>query len=548
MKTTVLIGLFVLALFACAGNTPSNSNTPPPPPPVQTTTLENLTGHVVDRKGGAAVVGATVGVPGTNLTTTTDLNGAFKLTVPSNVTTLEISKPKMASVRVEGFDLQAGPVSLEEVMRPLFDPAINATAPEVTLDITSGQEFTDAINVRVQATVATPDKNRSVAALVGLGSAGGSSGYLNRGAVRARDLAFDGDEVITLKGAGLLPYAGTPELHVVVYDAAYNRTHLIRKIKLNVTPTAASSDPAAAKNVFATAITFPDYATFGAFSVRPQATNALQAMARGDDATALDLAAPDEFASTQAMLKPQAASDGTLLWVTLDFDLDPDRVPATLEVLRSFDGTNFSVIGRTEPAALILNPVNPALGMQFRDSSAALRPGQKTYYKIASVTGSARAESGVVSTTPLPRYSVQLVLPGALATGVSRSPTYRWESTGASARQLAKVIVLDRLQSEGSGVIWVGPNLFDRNSVVHNVDGAAREARLQANHAYSWQLAAITFPDERNAKGQLQPSAFSIAADLFALYANITGVGDPATGEPFPVQTGPVAEFVTGGL
>ena len=50
----------------------------------------NISGTVVDESG-EPVIGATVVTTGTNRSTITDLNGAFKLSVPSTAKTIEIS-------------------------------------------------------------------------------------------------------------------------------------------------------------------------------------------------------------------------------------------------------------------------------------------------------------------------------------------------------------------------------------------------------------------------------------------------------------------------
>ena len=65
---TVLCGLAVI-LCACGGS--GATNPPPPSQPVATAT-PNLGGTVVERRGGAPVVGATVRVVGSDLTTVTD--------------------------------------------------------------------------------------------------------------------------------------------------------------------------------------------------------------------------------------------------------------------------------------------------------------------------------------------------------------------------------------------------------------------------------------------------------------------------------------------
>jgi hypothetical protein len=76
--------------------------------------------------------------------------------------------------------------------------------------------------------------------------------------------------------------------------------------------------------------------------------------------------------------------------------------------------------------------------------------------------------------------------------------------------------------------------------VPHGAVGAPAQDRLQANHGYTWQLAAMTSDATRNADNKLDPTAYSVAVDYFGAFAGFTGVA------PTAKANGPVNEFVTG--
>ena len=497
-----------------------------------------FSGSVALQRAGAAVAGATVKVEGRDVQTTTDANGRFALKVPISAKTLLITKDGYGTVRIENLDPTQTPV-LDEIMRPLFDLSLPSVAPTVTLDLADGVTIGNQ-DLTITATVqTTSEANPPKDGIASVGSSAGNSGYLNAGRVRSVVSVADGTGVFSFKAASLAAFSGLTEVHVNIYDFNGNHTDVIRYVKAAGTANAVTA--VAPTKLAPTAVTFADTGTFGALGKNPQAGAALKRWALSGDAGALNALAsggarPDSTVQPDNTVQPQAAPQGTNLWVDVNFSYDPAApTPRAFELYRSLDGSSYTQVLSVAPAAVRVDPKKPESGYVIRDTSSLLTPGTKTYYKVRAVSDAGGQDSAAVDVTPLGRYSITLTSPGQAATGVETRPIFRWKTSGASAQEVFQILVLDRLQAEGSTTQWISAP-FDKttaynvgNAVIYNADGLAQSQYLQPFHAYEWQMAAAT----ASADGK----AVSIAADFF----NILGL----TG--FPVRTGPVNEFVTGG-
>lgn len=515
-------------------------------PPEQTVAFS---GSVAAQRAGAAVAGATVRVEGGSVQTTTDAQGRFALKVPVSAKVLLIEKAGYGTVRVENIDTST-PQTLEEIMPFLFDLSLPSVAPTVTLQVqTNPQEmdpakanfapFNDGAvvgdqNLILKATVTTasPDRNPPASGIASIGSSAGNSGYLNAGRVRSTTSVADGTGLFAFAKSSFAAFNGTVEVHVNIFDFNGNHTDVIRRVKVGGAANAAAV--VAPTNVAPTAITFADTATFGALSKNPGAAQLLKQYLSSRDAKVLNaLRAPAGQVTAQTGVRPQAAPQGTVLWVDVGFTYDPGApAPRAFELYRSLDGSNYSKVLTAAPARVkVAVPAGqPDKGLYtIRDTSSLLTPGVKTYYKVRAVGDAGMQDSGVQNVTPLGRYRVELVAPGQAVTGVDRIPVFRWKTYGASDKELLSVLVFDRTEAEGKTTQYISDPVSG-NALIYNADGLARTPRLQAYHAYDWQLAAVT----SNAAG----TAFSIAADFFNLF-QVTA---------FPVEGGPVNEFVTGGL
>ncbi|ADV68822.1 carboxypeptidase regulatory-like domain-containing protein [Deinococcus maricopensis] len=517
-QSTKLLGL--IGALALAGCNPAS-----PTSPAQTT----LSGVVSVGRAGAAAEGATVTVVGTNTKTTTDATGHFSLRATGKTNNLLITKEGYASTRVENIDTSKDQ-KVEEILRRSFDPNLPSTPPTVTVDLQDGATVGDKdLVLKVKTTTSSPDVNAPATGIVSLEVPAGSSGYLNAGRTRSTSFDLTGDDTFTIKAADFAAYTGDLDVHVTVYDFNGNRTHVIRHVKVSAAANnAAVTQPT---NLAPLAVTFADTGTFGALGKNPAAGAALKALLKGNAAPLNALRK-----TSAATVTPQAAPNGTILWVDVNFTYDPTKpAPRAFELYRSLDDKTYTKAVTVDPSDIVQNKTTG--DYLIRDTSAELTPGVKTYYKIRAVSDAGNADSASVSVTPLNRFQVNLVSPGQGTTGVDRRPIFRWNATGAGASSLYYVLVFDRTQAEGNTTAWRSNLITNETAAVYNQDGRAALTSLQAYHAYDWQLAALTTDNQDASK----VTAVSLGADFFNLFG-ITPSGVDS------VQAGPVNEFVTGGL
>lgn len=502
-RNTYLLGLIgLLALASCGpDNTPGATNT--------------LVGVTTQGRAQEAVVGATVNAG--KMTTTTDSNGQFNLEVYGNRVNVTASKSGYAASTVENVDAQqAAPLDL--IMLPVYDPELPAVSPTVQVNgVKDGDTVGDAdLTLKVTVKTADPTRNPIKSAIASLEVPAGTSGTLNRG--RVRQLFGDPrstEEEVTFKKSDFAAYKGDLELHVVVYDLNGNRTDVIRHVKASgAANTAAVVAPT---EVSPFALTYGDNVTFGAYQVSPAAVKAML----GGEAQAKT---PDT--------QPQAAPAGKALWVDVDF-VYTAPAPRAFELWRSLDGKTYSKVVSSAPASVVVSQDKGTY--RLRDTGSALTPGVKTYYKVRAISDAGSADSDVQEVTPLGAFNVKLLAPAQATTGVDRVPIFRWSATGAAAKSYYHVIVLDRVQASGQTTAWVSEEL-EATEAVYNFDGLAALPRLQPYHAYDWQVAGITVSEDEKAA--------AIGADYF----NLFGLSPlPSNPDTF-TRSGPVHEFVTGGL
>jgi hypothetical protein len=489
-----------------------------------------VSGAVSVARAGTPVSGATVSVVGTTLQTTTDADGRYSLAVPIGGATLLITKDGYAATRVENIDT-SGPVVVDEILQVAFRPDLPSVAPTVTTDLVDGATISGDLKIKVNTVTASPSNNGPTSGIVSVGTDAGNSGFLNAGRTRSV-VTLTGNDTFSFKASDLAGFSGNTDIHIDIYDFNGNRTHLIRHVKI---ASAANTGAVVAPTALApTAVTFGNTNTFGALSLNPQAAtqfgDLLQQWAKTGSAAGLrDLAAQANKLNSAQGVTPQAAAPETVLWVDINFKYDPAApAPRSFELYRSLDGQTYTKVLTAAPAQVLKDATKPTGGYLMRDNSAQLTPGVQTSYRVRAVSDTASQDSAVTTVTPLPRYRAELVAPGQAATGVETAPIFRWKTTGASDKESLLLLLLDRTQAEGKSFQWQS-DVSGKTDAIYNFDGAALTPYLQPFHAYDWQLAAITY---NNAK-----TAYSIGADFFNAFA-ITG---------FPVTSGPVNEFVTGG-
>lgn len=521
-------------------------------PPLNAATWEpgtgSVSGYVVNRKAGTDVAGTVVTLAGTEVSTTTDENGFYRLfDIPAGYATLTFTQDGYAASTVEGLRVgDRAETKYDTIQAEAFDPFLPATSPELNVSLENGSSFPGGdegtLTFSVSGSVAAPDANRFYGlATVGLGQSRGTSGFLNA-SVPGALFGFDGTETL-VEGVPTAGFEGDTSVHIVSYDGNFNRTEVVRYVTIGAP--ADEADLGDVTNLGAFAVTFADTAVFGALGNTGAAgfsgfsgRELMKAVRAGD------LDALKDFAPTQPGVKAQDYLDEGLIWADVVFSYEGDTLPTGFRIYRKLIGRptgGLVPIAQISPAQASLDPENADNTLySYRDASGGLEAGTETQYRVEAFYGDASSTSGDSFVTPLPILEVDALSPENNATDVSVSPTYDIAVENRDSLLYIGAVVLDRVHAEGSPVEWVflGGDLSGATelSLPHNLDGTAVNEKLQPFHGYDWQPIAATsngtVADDGTIEGE---NAISVGADFF----DLLGLG-------FGVSDGPDNTFSTG--
>ncbi len=525
----------ILALAACS-ETAS--------PPLDATTWQpgtgSVSGYVTNRKAGTDVQGTVVTLSGTDVSTTTDENGFYRLfNIPAGFATLTFTQDGYAASTVEGLRVgDRAETKYDTIQAEAFDPYLPAESPELTVSLENGASVGDTLAFTLSGSVAAGDANRFYGlATVGLGQSRGTSGYLNA-SVPGALFGFDGSETL-VEDVPTAGFEGDTSVHIVAYDGNFNRTEVVRYV--NVAGADASGELGDVTDVGAFAVTFGDTAVFGPLSTggRGAAFSGRELMkaVRAGDLSALKKFAP------QAQLEPQGYLDEALIWADVYFNYEGETLPTAFRVYRHLVGrpTGGSVaIGQLSPAQAQIDPEDPAAGFYFRDTTGGLEVGVEAVYQVEAVYGDDTTVSETSSVTPLPILEVDALTPENDAVNVTVKPDYEITVDNRSSLLYIGAVVLDRVHAEGSPVEWAflagETDGATELAIPHNLDGTAVNDELQPFHGYDWQPIAATSNGTVDEGGSVVgENAISVGADFF----DLLGLG-------FGVSDGPVNTFSTG--
>lgn len=488
-----------------------------------------LSGYVVQDNAGAPVVGSLVSVDGLQTTTTTDSNGFFSLKLPAGTYNLNFTKAGYAGSRIEGLKLQGDLGPIQVIQKQAANPSL-ATAPP-TLSVTTGPGGCGSIQPNVDFASVTqaqgcvpfrikaiPQGNGNLIRYIyaGLGKTPGSGFFTSPRFIWTGDTGGPDTGDQTLSGANVAGINGPTTFEVVAYDLNNNRVHRI--YYLDFQQSQAGNTVSSIANFQVLAVTL---AQAVGFYTPPKPVR---------------LSLP----GTSGISLEGAPSPDSTLWVQLSWTYNgnpPDR----FEVYRSFDGNNFTKIAVLRGSARAYNDPSPTLAV-----------GRRVYYRVDAI-GNNVAQGPVLATTPLDRFTVHLLSPAKNETNVSVTPTLSWSvSQKVGDLRLFAPFILDYPQ-QGEYFIWTPglsnpPVLFnDANltvngntySVPYNKDGSATLTRLEAFHAYSFDLSAAAVSFDPQDPTRIE--AISIAQDLWNIFhpLQVCNFGGP-------VCTGEWNEFVTG--
>lgn len=160
--------------------------------------------------------------------------------------------------------------------------------------------------------------------------------------------------------------------------------------------------------------------------------------------------------------------------------------PEGYAIYRSFDGTNYEKVG-----------VVPNSYSTFRDGSAQLEIGKRTYYKVSAVyPGFESTPTFLGDVVPLDTFNVELLTPADNATNVPRVPTFSWKvdnevtSPEGTPTYLYDLWVYDYTQNENGSILAPVVNI-DGDLYLANF-GGENATQVSVNFSdYDWYYWAI---------------------------------------------------------
>ncbi len=506
----------------------------------------SVSGYVVNRKAGTDVAGTVVTLAGTEVSTTTNENGFYRLfDVPAGFATLSFSQDGYAASTVEGLRVgDQAETKYDTIHAEAFDPFLPTVSPELNVTLENGTSVPGgddgSLSFTVSGSVVDPDLTRFYGlATVGLGQSRGTSGFLNA-SVPGALFGFDGSE--TEVAAPTAGFSGDTSVHIVTYDGNFNRTEVVRYV--DVGAPADEADLGDVTNLGAFAVTFADTAVFGSLGTGKAGFSGFSGRDLIKTVRAGNLDALKDFAPTQTGVQAQGYLDEGLIWADVVFSYEGDTLPTGFRVYRKLIGRpagGLTPIAQISPAQASLDPENEENTLYFfRDVSGGLEVGIETQYRVEAFYGDVVSTSNDSFVTPLPILEVEALSPENDAINVPVSPTYDIAVENRDSLLYIGAAVLDRVHAEGSPLEWVFLGLEAAGetelSLPHNLDGTAVNDELQPFHGYDWQPIAITSNGTISEEGTIEgENAISVGADFFDFF----GVG-------FGVSDGPVNTFSTG--
>jgi hypothetical protein len=459
-----------------------------------------IEGYVTNHLSGEPVVGATVrawplGGEAPRYTVISDYYGAtavtnsegyYRLVVPEGLYVVEVRKDGYATSRVEGVKV-GSTIRVDIVQKPVFNPNWPVEPPEVTVTgVTEGMTISGPISISVEAR----GPNDIQLIYVAFGKMPGS-GWLTSPREVFSGTYSTGTFTLDPAKYGV---SGETTIEIVVYDQNDNRTHKIFHVYV---------EPAATPP----AVAAPSYTTVP--------------MAR-----AVTLSKQVAFMS----LEPQAAPAGANIYVELRWAKSTDDPGITgYRIYRKLAGeADFRLIYTVGATG--------ASTYTYRDGSPDLKVGVQATYRITAYKGEAESDYIEASTTPLPPWDVHLLEPADESTGVSLTPTFRWQPT-----QLVGTVQLYRL--------W----LWD---AVHGWGWALISPTLQNTTTCSWSQLLVypSYPTAGTPWERLQPYRtyewyldYAVAFDAYPTWTAASVAVNDGVDPAFPtVLPAEMAQFTTG--
>jgi hypothetical protein len=426
-------------------------------------------------------------------------SGRFEVAVTPGTYTVTISEDAsdvFATSRYEEVVLESGETTLNLITVPRFNPRFSATPPEVTVDVRGSGRNLEA---RVQVTGDLPTRNIYV-----------DVGRVPTGRIVNEAEAFDATDDtdwFSLDEGMTRAYSGTAHLYVVAYDRNYNRTQVTIPLDL---PARAGNNLNLATPEIETARMVTTNSPLRILSVEPNQDPNQAPNQEGREPNPLDNVAG---AGVSVI--------GQLTWTGYTWSEVIDDVLTEngygFYIYRQLGNGPWERIGTAPPQTF-----------QWTDGELGL--GQAVRYAVSAYVGDSESPRGEAEpVTPLPPFEATLLSPEFDETGVSRTPTLRWEDNRPEgATSIYRVRINDDVVSSG---FFESPTVRSETSWTWDPERFSSLPRLAPLRPYSVEFAlAYTM----NSDSLETATAISVFTDVSAFV--IEGTTFP--GDVIPFETG----------
>jgi len=356
----------------------------------------SISGTVISDAGGPAVGGSTVTVVGTTISTTTDAEGYYIIDkAPVGTQDVIVTQSGRATSKVQSITIIEDQItSVDFIQKKVNVPTWEIDPPTIS---TTGIAEGDTLSGTVTCSAQVADASDIKCIYVGFDYVPGDLGCDFE--------SYDSNEIVLGPIDTTIIPDGEFQIVIVTYDMNYNRSQLT--LNITIDNGGSGAVPATPTSLWPLSITFGE--NVGLFSTgRNELFNRIGTK---EDPNIINL--PEgKTIDLNAVIK--VAGPDSSLFVDIDWDSVVDATG--YKIYRKFEGeAAYHRIGSTGE-------------LWFIDADPQLSAGRKTYYQVSAINAFGESDPTTAEwTTPLPKFNLNLVMPLNGATGVSLTPTLRWQ-------------------------------------------------------------------------------------------------------------------------
>lgn len=401
-----------------------------------------IRGIVTDGRGGPAVPGVTISVPGVEeYATITDANGEFQLEVKAGYDfELLIEAENRATMRIQAVQANtANDLYIEIPTRGIFNPNPNWSdvPPTISLDIAPGTVLSGDVEINV--TVEGPHPTDLIYA------------YLGGEHRSPRDGFFLYTDTGTVSIDTTAHRNGDTYLKVLVYDVNENGAIYIIPVTID-------------NPIYTTEV--PSPLTYLEVIAESYGQN-ICFYSKGNHRLSKEFADTKHVKDLDNVI--EAAPEGATIMVTVAWD--PVEDADGYRIYRKFSGeTKYS----------LYSELNSTYIMDFSAQLAVNRP---VSYKVIPFNSAGEGKEMVRTVTPLPAYNIYLESPANDTKGVELKPTFTWKRDTSSAFPEGTYFESTLTIYDGTDYIeWAGLVQGDVNCTFD------LPVELAPNYVYTWDI------------------------------------------------------------